>query len=319
MPNRPEKQIEIKLTSAQTAHIFRQGGLKYPVLRMGLTELRKASLIAVAAAEESLPVTQSAIEQMWKPGQNSGQGSESFTIDVSLTSKQKEQIRQATGKNFSSLRIVPDDIPTLFKETWDTRAPIRRVGRTLVIKRADETYETSDTDRIINLPLAENSMQNVFGTGRHPTTQLALILLEEYVESGDRVLDLGTGSGILGVAAARLGASEVLALDTEGTAVVVAQDTVAVNDLANKVEVRQGSIESAAPAYDVVIVNIWPNVIIRLAPDLATIVRQAGVLFCGGLVAARAKDIANAICAEGFSLEKQRSQEAWLGMVFRKL
>src|SRR5829696_4311907 len=318
MPNRPEKQIEIKLTSAQTAHIFRQGGLKYPVLRMGLTELRKASLIAVAAAEESLPVTQSAIEQMWKPGQNSGQGSESFTIDVSLTSKQKEQIRQATGKNFSSLRIVPDDIPTLFKETWDTRAPIRRVGRTLVIKRADETYETSDTDRIINLPLAENSMQNVFGTGRHPTTQLALILLEEYVESGDRVLDLGTGSGILGVAAARLGASEVLALDTGAAAVAIAQETVSLNNLTDVVGVGQGSIESAAPPFDLVVANIFPKVIIELAPNLATTLQHAGVLITSGSVVTRAKETANAVCAAGFTLVEQRPQDNWVGMVFRK-
>jgi len=284
---------------------------------MPLIELKLLAMVAAKAGTETLPVTLTAIQQAYKPGQNSGQGSESFTIEVSLTSEQKEQLRQATGTNISFLRIVADDLAPSFEETWDDTRPIH-VGRTMVIKRADKADETPYPNHIIELPSGDNSGQDVFGTGRHPTTQLALILLEEYVESGDRVLDLGTGSGILAVAAARLGASEVLALDTEEAAVVVAQDTVAVNDLANKVEVRQGSIESATPPYDVVIANIWPNVIIRLAPDLATIVRQAGVLFCGGLVAARAKDIANAICAEGFSLEKQRSQNRWLGMAFRK-
>ena len=85
-------------------------------------------------------------------------------------------------------------------------------------------------------------------------------MLEEYVEPCDRVLDLGTGSGVLAAAAATLGASEVLALDIEEVAVALAQDTVALNGLAHTVVVRQGSIESAAPPYDVAAVHIFPNV-----------------------------------------------------------
>ena len=158
----------------------------------------------------------------------------------------------------------------------------------------------------------------LFRTGRHPATQLSLILLEEYVESGDRVLDLGTGSGILAVAAAKLGASEVLALDTDAAAVAIAQETVSLNGLADVVEVAQGSIESAAPPYDVVAANIFPNVLIELAPELATTIRDGGVLITSGSVVTRAKGAANALCAAGFSLEERRPQDNWVGMVFRK-
>jgi ribosomal protein L11 methyltransferase len=115
----------------------------------------------------------------------------------------------------------------------------------MVVKPAGKPYETSDADRIIELPAGDGSGQGVFGTGRHPTTRLSLILLEGYVESGDRVLDLGTGSGIL--AAARLGAGEVLALDVEAAAVAVARETVSLNGLAGAVEVRRGGIECVAP------------------------------------------------------------------------
>ena len=318
MPNRPKKQIEIKLTSTQKALISEQSGMNLPSIRMQPTELELLTRVAVAAGNETLPVTPSAIKQVLGPGQNSEQGSDPFTIEVRLTSEQKEQISEAAGESVTSLLIVPDDFSQSYTEIWDDMNPVH-VGRTMVIKRADSAYEAPHIDRIIELPSGDNPKQDVFGTGRHPTTQLALMLLEEYVKDGDRVLDLGTGSGILAVAAAKLGASEVLALDVEAAAVTIAQDTVAVNDLANIVEVSQGSIESAVPPYDVVAANIFSNVIIQLAPDIATTLRQAGVLISCGLVVTRAKDVANAVCAAGFSLEKQRSQDEWLGMAFRKL
>jgi ribosomal protein L11 methylase PrmA len=322
MPSLFEEQIEIKLSETQRKYISRQSGVNKPSVRMKLFELKLLAMVAAKEGTETLPVTltaiQKAIQQVYEPGQNSGQGSESFTIEISLTAEQKEHLRQLTGTQISFFRIEPDDETVLFREPWDDVSHIQ-VGRTLVIKRADKPYQTPYPSRVIELPLGDNSGQDVFGTGRHSATQLSLILLEEYVESGDRVLDLGTGSGILAVAAARLGGSEVLALDIEADAVVFAQETVAVNNLANTVEVRQGSIESAAPPYDVVAANIFPNVIIRLLPELATSVRQNGVLITGGSVVARGKDVANAICAGGFSLEKQRSQNDWVGMAFRKL
>ena len=110
----------------------------------------------------------------------------------------------------------------------------------------------------------------------------------------------------------------MLALDIEAAAVAIAQETVSLNALADVVEVAQGSIESAAPPYDVVVANIFPKVLIELAPELATAIRDAGVLITSGVVITRAREAANAVCAVGFSLEKQRPQGNWVGMVFRK-
>jgi ribosomal protein L11 methyltransferase len=191
----------------------------------------------------------------------------------------------------------------------------------MVIKPAGagEAHEASDADRIIQLPAGgDGSGRGVFGTGRHPATRLSLVLLEEYVRLGDRVLDLGTGSGILAVAAAKLGAGEVFALDVEEAAVAVARETVSLNGLTGAVEVVRGGIRSAAPPYDVVAANIFPNVLIELAPDLAAAVRSGGVLVTSGAVAARAEEAIDAVCAAGLSLEEQRSQDGWVGMVFRK-
>jgi ribosomal protein L11 methyltransferase len=313
--------IELQLTPTQRVHYVRQTGMILPSsLSLPPAQLKRLSIVAVKAGTESLPISRSAVKQVLEPKPSGEQGSDPFAVEVSLTSEQKEQIRQVTRNVFSSLRIAPHDFPVTYHETWDDSIPIR-VGRTMVIKPAHKPYETSSSHaaRIIELPVVgDSSKQSVFGTGRHPTTHLSLTLLEEYVESGDRVLDLGTGSGILAVAAAKLGASEVLALDIEADAVAIARETVSLNGLAEVVEVGQGSIESAAPPYEVVAANIFPNAIIELAPNLATTVRHGGVLITSGSVVARAKQTANAVCAAGFSLEKQRIKDNWVGMVFRK-
>jgi ribosomal protein L11 methyltransferase len=318
MANRPTSNpIEIRLTPTQRNHYFRRTGMFLRSISLPPAQLKRLSVVAVKAGSEALPISRSAVRQVLEPKPSSEQGGDPFVVEVALTPEQREQIGRATGNVFASLRIGPHDFPVTYHETWDDATPVR-IGRTMVVKPAGKPYETSDADRIIELPVGDGSGRGVFGTGRHPTTRLSLILLEGYVESGDRVLDLGTGSGILAVAAAKLGAGEVLALDTEAAAVAFAQEVVSLNGLAHVVEVGQGSVESAVPPYEVVVANIFPNAIIELAPKLAATVRRGGVLITSGSVVARAEETANAVCAAGFGLEQRRPQDDWVGMAFRK-
>ena len=310
--------IEIRLTPTQKEHYGRQTGLSLPSsLSLPLAELKLLSDVAAKAGSGSLPVSRSAVRQLLGRDPSHERGGGPFVVEVALTPGQKEQIRRATGRVFASLRVVPDDVAVTYRETWDDLTPLR-VGRAVVVKPAGESHEASDADRIIELPAGDGSKQGVFGTGRHPATQLSLILLEEYVRPGDRVLDLGTGSGILAAAAAKMGAGEVLALDIDAAAAAVARETVSLNGLAGVVEVRRGGIESAAPPYDVVAANIFPNVLAELAPSLAAAVRGGGVLLTSGSVAARAEGAADAVRAAGLGLEGRRSRDGWVGMVFRK-
>ena len=310
--------IEIRLTPTQKEHYGRQTGLSLPSsLSLPLAELKLLSGVAAKAGSGSLPVSRSAVRQLLERDPPHERGGGPFVVEVALTPGQKEQIRRATGRVFASLRVVPDDVAVTYRETWGDLTPLR-VGRAVVVKPAGESHEASDADRIIELPAGDGSKQGVFGTGRHPATQLSLILLEEYVRPGDRVLDLGTGSGILAAAAAKMGAGEVLALDIDAAAAAVARETVSLNGLAGVVEVRRGGIESAAPPYDAVAANIFPNVLIELAPDLAAAVRRGGVLLTSGSVAARAEGAADAVRAAGLGLEGRRSRGDWVGMVFRR-
>ena len=310
--------IEIRFTSTQKEHYGLQTGVILPPsLSLPLAELKRLSSIAAKAGAGFLPVSRSAVRQLLEPEPSAERGGGPFVVEVALTPKQREQIGRVTGRLFASLRIVPDDVIVTYHEAWDDAAPVR-VGRTMVIKPAGRAHETLHADRVVELPAGEGSGRGVFGTGRHPATQLALVLLEEHIRPGNRVLDLGTGSGILAVAAARLGAGEVLALDTDAAAVAVARETVSLNGLADVIGVNQGSVESAATPYDVVVANIFPNVLMGLAPDLAAAVRGGGVLVASGSVAARAEGAADAARAAGLGLEERRLRDNWVGMVFRK-
>jgi ribosomal protein L11 methyltransferase len=163
------------------------------------------------------------------------------------------------------------------------------------------------------------SLGIVFGTGTHPTTRLALELLEDRVRDGDRVLDIGTGSGILAIAAARLGAREVVAVDTDPAAAAVARGNVASNELTGVVQVREGSIEAAErKPHDLVVANILAPVLERLAPGVARLLRPGGLWIVSGVIASRAAAVITTIGATGFRMEEERAEGDWRGLCFTR-
>ena len=159
--------IEIRLTPTQKERYFRQTGMIMHSISLYPAQLKRLSAVAVKAGSESLPVSRSAVRQLLEPRPPGERGGGPFAVEVALTPGQKEQIEGATGKLFASLRIVPDDVTVTYRETWYDAAPMR-VGRTVVIKPAGQAYETSDADRVVELPAGDGSEQGVFGTGRHP-------------------------------------------------------------------------------------------------------------------------------------------------------
>ena len=152
-----------------------------------------------------------------------------------------------------------------------------------------------------------------FGTGLHPTTQLCLVALEELVTPKARILDLGTGSGILAIAAAKLGARSVLALDNDSIAIKTARENVAINQVQKTVNARYGSLAEVTESYDLLVVNILAKVIIEMAQKgLARHVRPGGTLIAAGIIADQERKVAAALEREGFALAKQRQIEDWV-------
>ncbi len=183
---------------------------------------------------------------------------------------------------------------------WKEHYHVLRLGQRTVIKPSWREFVPEPGEIVVEL---DPGM--AFGTGLHPTTRNCVLLLEELLRAGDRVLDVGTGSGILAIAAARLGAQSVLALDVSPVAVEAARANAAANGVADRVEVRLATLEGAAGEpytplpprltmlgteigeYDVVLANIIARVIGQLATSLLRAVRPGGTLIASGIIEER--------------------------------
>ncbi len=157
-----------------------------------------------------------------------------------------------------------------------------------------------------------------FGTGLHPTTQMCLQALERHVRPGDRVLDVGAGSGILSIAAARLGAASVVAVDTDTVAVATARENVARNGVVDRVEVRRGSLSDVSSGpWDVVVVNILAPVIVAMLQREALLNTLAsdGRLILSGIIDDQAPAVAAAIVEAGGRVVETLAVRDWVSTV----
>ena len=157
-----------------------------------------------------------------------------------------------------------------------------------------------------------------FGTGHHATTQMCLEAVERYLKPGARVLDLGTGSGILAIAAARLGAGRVVALDTDPVAVRAALANARVNRVLRRVSVRPGTLAGRLKPFDLLLANISSQAIIELARPLAGAARPGAVLAASGFLTESLEAVQQALGAAGWVPQEVLSGDDWRTLVARR-
>ena len=205
---------------------------------------------------------------------------------------------------------------TDWAEAWKAGYHVLRVGRRLVIKPTWRDYTPQPDDLIIEL---DPGM--AFGSGLHPTTQLCLETIEDYLPPGANVLDVGAGSGILAIAAARLGASRVLALDTDPLAVRIARENVALNQLEAIIQVEEGTVQIANSQSlnpNLMVVNILAETIVELAPALAANLSPGGILVASGIIQDRAQAVLASLHTCGLSLVERRTDGEWVALIAQK-
>ena len=199
-------------------------------------------------------------------------------------------------------------------EAWKKRLKVLRIGERLVVQPSWLDYRAGPQDLVIQL---DPGM--AFGTGLHPTTQLCLCSLEAHVRPGMAVLDLGTGSGILAIAAARLRARLVLGVDNDKQAVRVARSNAIANNVQEIVTVRQGSLSDVRGRYDLVVINILARVIVEMLREgLAERMLPEGILIASGIIADSVSDVVPALEEGGLELVDQEQRGDWVSLVARR-
>lgn len=218
-------------------------------------------------------------------------------------------------------RIQPIPAPTFrivaeedWAEAWKERLTVMHIGQRLVIRPSWLEYTPAADEIVIQL---DPGM--AFGTGLHPTTRMCLAALEELVQPGMGVLDLGCGSGILAIAAARLGARHVLAVDNDPVAVQTARENVAANGVHQIVNVVHGSLAEAAGNYDLVVANILARTIAEMIQEgLAKHVDAGGTIVASGILEGQEQEIIAALEREGLAPVEQRRIEDWMCLLARR-
>jgi len=200
---------------------------------------------------------------------------------------------------------------SLKEEDWETSwkayfKPIR-IGGHFLIKPTWESVDILEGDIVLEL---DPGM--AFGTGTHPTTTLCLRTLEGVVKPGQRVFDLGTGSGILAIAAAKLGA-KVDAVDLDSVAIRVAHENVDLNRVNDRVRVVRGDLGTVLTGQaDVVIANIIADVILILLPDLKRLLHPDGEFLASGIIENRAEDVEEGLKEAGFEIVERLEDSGWI-------
>jgi ribosomal protein L11 methyltransferase len=230
----------------------------------------------------------------------------------------KRRIKEALGHLD---RIRPVSVPTFrpvadedWAEAWKERLDVLHVGRHVVIRPSWRDYAPAPGDVVVQL---DPGM--AFGTGLHPTTQMCLAVMEKLVRPEAAVLDLGTGSGILAIAAAKLGAGRVLAVDNDPVAVKTARSNVVTNEVQGTVRVVCGSLTGVSESYDIVVVNILVSVIVDMIHEgLAARVRPGGRVIAAGILADQEPEVVAALEQKELTPVERRQREDWVCLVAKR-
>jgi ribosomal protein L11 methyltransferase len=287
-------------------------------------EANAASLPSPGEGAASLPSPGEGAASLPSPGEGSD-GWISGPVMVRAYLPADDQLRATRRRveealwHLSQIRPVPAPIFRAiaeedWAEAWKEQLVVLRVGQHIVIQPSWLDHLPASEDIVIQL---DPGM--AFGTGLHPTTQMCLAALEELVWPGADVLDLGTGSGILAIAAAKLGARQVLAVDNDSQAVKAARNNVVTNGVREIVSVKRGSLSKVSGNYDVVAVNILAKVIVdMLQKGLATRVRPGGMLITAGIIAAQAPQVITVLEQSTLALAGRRQEGDWVSLLARR-
>ena len=219
-----------------------------------------------------------------------------------------EELVKAIKEKFPqvSVRVTAQD-DSQWKDKWKEFFKPARITDCLVVKPTWETYQAALGEKVIEI---DPGM--AFGTGTHETTSLCLKMIEKYMNTGDKVLDVGCGSGILSIGAALLGASEVLAVDIDPEAVKVSGENVALNNCQEKVSVQYGNLVDGIDfKANIVAANLMADLVMTLSSHVARHMTADGTYISSGILIEKEEQVAKVISDCGFVIKEIMEDGMW--------
>ncbi|MFO1443404.1 50S ribosomal protein L11 methyltransferase [Bacillus sp. Bva_UNVM-123] len=216
------------------------------------------------------------------------------------------------GKNNISISEVnEEEWATAWKKYYH---PVKISERFTIVPTWEEYTPVHSDELIIEL---DPGM--AFGTGTHPTTVMCIQALERTVKKGDKLVDVGTGSGVLSIAAAMLGAAHVAALDLDEVAVESARQNVTLNKVHDVVNVAQNNLlDGIESGVDIVVANILAEIILRFTNEAASVVKQNGYFITSGIIQQKKQDVKQAMIDAGFQIEEIIEMEDWVAIIGKR-
>ncbi len=225
--------------------------------------------------------------------------------------------KQGISYNISDKTVFEKD----WQDSWKKYFKPKRVGKRLVVRPSWEQYQKQQGDLVVTI-----DPEMAFGTGEHETTMLCMMLLEDRVSSGETVLDMGCGSGILSVACLLLGAKKAVAVDLDPNAVKVSEKNRKVNGFDEKdmtVYCGNASTDSEleqklSTGYDIVVANIVSDVIKMQSDMYFEKLKKGGYLIASGIIDTRSDEVIDAVQKSGFTIIEQKLLKGWVALVAQK-
>lgn len=222
----------------------------------------------------------------------------------------KIQIIKQAIENLGEI-VISEVYEKDWAEGWKKYYKPTRIGKNIVIKPSWEEYKPGNNDIVIEL---DPGM--AFGTGTHETTILCIEGIEKYMKKEDKVFDIGCGSGILSIVAARLGAEKVHSVDLDSTAVKVAKENTSINQVDNIVNIKEGNLLDVVEGKaNLIVSNIMAEVIVKLTESIGNYLINEGLFISSGIIEEKQNMVKEALIENNFTIMETRNLNGWVSIV----